>query len=126
MTRPRGSFPPQNRQKKKPRRIAPAGLCLSRRPIRSARGLFRLAAFGALLDQHVVGREVLALHLAERIVAHRGFGTLRQFGGMFLSRAFGRDQMGLVRGAHGAAQRGILRSEELTYELQSLMLISYD
>src|SRR3546814_19972965 len=63
---------------KKPHRIAPAGLIFVRPS--GWRGLFSLAAFRALFDHHLVGGEVLALHLAERVVADRGFGAFRPFG----------------------------------------------
>src|SRR3546814_6691538 len=69
----------------------------------------RELAFGTLFDHHVVRREVLALHLAERIVAERRFGALRQFGFMLFGGGRRRDQMLLVRGAHGGAKSGILR-----------------
>src|SRR3546814_1521531 len=65
---------------KKPHRIAPAGLIFVRPS--GWRGLFSLAAFRALFDLHPVGGEVLALHLAERVGADRGFGALRRFGRM--------------------------------------------
>src|SRR3546814_4518073 len=94
---------------KKPHRIAPAGLIFVRPS--GWRGLFSLAAFRALFDHHLVGGEVLALHLAERVVADRGFGALRQFGRMLFGRGFGCDQL--------------RRSEEHTSELQSLMRLSY-
>src|SRR3546814_6449531 len=72
---PRAS-PPLNRQRKSPARSLRRGsLRLGRWP----RGLFLAFAFGTLFDHHVVRREVLALHLAERIVAERRFGALRQF-----------------------------------------------
>src|SRR3546814_3233591 len=63
--------PPQNRQRKSPAGSLRRG---SFRLGRWPRGLFLAFAFGTLFDHHVVRREVLALHLAERIVAERRFG----------------------------------------------------
>src|SRR3989344_8095548 len=73
------------------------------------RSLLLALTFGTVDHRDIVGGEVLALHLAQRIVADRRFRALRQFGGMLCGGGRRCDQVYLIRGAHRGAQRGILR-----------------